>query len=143
MSTSMELGTTLSLLAAFLAILTIFFGAYHFKARFMRASDALKELLRDDLERASALLVDLRSAQARAAGTIRTAERRIGINPAAAVAEAAEEQSEGIPPMLASIAQGAGIDLQALAAGDPTQLQKIKDLLPAQKQQQHTAGLQL
>lgn len=145
MSTPMELSSILSLLASFFAVLTVFFGFYLQKTRFERASEALKASFAEEMDRSSKLLVDLRSMQARAAGTIRTAERRIHNlgGPAHVDQDGDAAEGGGISPMLAGIARGAGIDLDALAAGDAEQLAKLQSLLPQgrQPQQQHSAGV--
>jgi len=104
----------------------------------------IKRSLQPMLATVPELVLQLRTVQARAAGTIRTAERRRVLAPVEDddddLPEAEEEA--GIPPALLGLASQLGIDPQKVMAGDPAELAKVKTALGNLKPAQQPAAPQ-
>lgn len=96
----------------------------------------IKRSLQPMLASVPELVLQLRTVQARAAGTIRTAERRRVLAP---VEDDDDDLEEGdgdepeIPAALLGLASQLGIDPGKVMAGDPAELAKVKTALASFK----------
>lgn len=117
------------LLSLIVSLSVVALGAAYVRAGVKRATPDLRAAVGE----ATQLLLRLQSERARVSGTIAAAARRgVAYSPGPLVEEEASEASAeggGLPPALLALAQGAGVNVAALMAGDAGEVLKVKALL--------------